>query len=292
MHAHRLYGVVVAAPRALPGPPAQAPADITVYEHATRRPSLLPANARGYSYGFLENGDIHVSWSDLFDFVVRSDGRRIDVHSEPAHSAEPVYTYLISQVISVALLQLRIESLHASAVAVDGRAIVLIGDSGYGKSTLTAALLRAGARLLTDDLLVLREKEAAYDVAPGAFRLKLDPGTARELGLGWSGVPMADGSGKYVYLLDPALCVADPLPLHRIMLLQPHAHAPRREEVATADATRELLAATFNPLHTQPTRLARLLHNAQKIARHTRVERLHVPRDLKQLDEVVALTFS
>jgi hypothetical protein len=41
--------------------------------------------------------------------------------------------------------------LHAGAVAVDGRALILPGSSGAGKSTLVEALLRAGADYLSDE---------------------------------------------------------------------------------------------------------------------------------------------
>jgi hypothetical protein len=289
VHLHRIYGVIVGASRPLPAAPASGAPDVVIHEHNFRRPSSLPANPRGYSYERLESGDIHVSWSELFDFIVSADGARIDVYAEPAPDTEPVYTYLISQVISVALLQLGIESLHASAVEMDGKAVILIGDSGYGKSTLTAALLRSGARLITDDLLVMHERDGAFDVAPGAFRLKLAPETAAVLGVDWKGVPMADGSGKLVYLLDPALCVSTPLPLDRMFLIEPVAPRAVVEDVSASDATRALLAATFNPLHTEPERLARLLRGAQKTARGTCIRRLHVPRDLDNISDVVSL---
>lgn len=282
----------MAAPRALPAAPANGTPDILIREHLVRRPSPLAPNARGYVYTVLPNGAVHVSWSDLFDFVVSRDGRCIDVYAEPDRGTESTYTYLISQVISVALVQLGIESLHASAVAIDNQAIVLIGDSGYGKSTLTAALLRAGAKLITDDLLVLRKTAAGYHAAPGAFRLKLDPDTGRALGLKWKGVPMADGSGKLVYLLEPPMCVTESKPLRRILMLQPNARELRLEPVSPAAATRELLAATFNPMHTEPARLTRLLQDAHQMARTVGIERLHVPRDLTLIDRVVALTVS
>ncbi len=282
-----MYGVVVASIRALPAAAASGAPDIVIYEHAFRRPSPVPPNPRGYSYSILPDGDVHVSWSELFDFVVSADGSRIDVYSE-ADDSEAVYTYLISQVISVALLQKHIETFHASAVAINGEAIVLVGDSGYGKSTLTAALLRAGARLITDDLLVLEHQGGSYRAVPGAFRIKLDPATARVLGVTWKGVPMADGSGKFVYLLDESHCVTDSTPMGRIVLLEPLARRVWSEDVQLADATRALLAATFNPLHTEPDRLTRLLHNAQQIARGTRIQRLHVPRDLENISDVLA----
>jgi hypothetical protein len=46
-------------------------------------------------------------------------------------------------------------ALHGAAVAVGERAVVLLGRSGQGKSTLAAALCRAGASLLADDAVAL-----------------------------------------------------------------------------------------------------------------------------------------
>ncbi len=41
--------------------------------------------------------------------------------------------------------------LHATAIAIDGRAVLLRGDSGSGKSDLALRLIDAGARLVADD---------------------------------------------------------------------------------------------------------------------------------------------
>lgn len=45
---------------------------------------------------------------------------------------------------------------HASAVAIDGRAILLRGPSGAGKSDLAFRLIDGGARLVADDQAELR----------------------------------------------------------------------------------------------------------------------------------------
>ena len=45
--------------------------------------------------------------------------------------------------------------LHAGAVEFDGRVVVVTGESGRGKSTLTAALVRAGGAYLTDELVII-----------------------------------------------------------------------------------------------------------------------------------------
>lgn len=46
------------------------------------------------------------------------------------------------------------EILHATAVAVGERGLVILGASGSGKSSLALALIALGARLVSDDRLV------------------------------------------------------------------------------------------------------------------------------------------
>lgn len=68
--------------------------------------------------------------------------------------------------------------LHAGAVEFDGRVVVVTGESGRGKSTLTAALVRAGGAYLTDELVII-EPENLW-VRPYPKPLDLDP-TSLEL---------------------------------------------------------------------------------------------------------------
>jgi serine kinase of HPr protein (carbohydrate metabolism regulator) len=61
------------------------------------------------------------------------------------------------QAISPKLMALRGHFvLHASAVLVDGAIVAFAGKSGAGKTTTARALAGAGARLLSEDKLVLR----------------------------------------------------------------------------------------------------------------------------------------
>lgn len=48
------------------------------------------------------------------------------------------------------------ETLHASCVAIGGRAVLLHGRSGSGKSDLALRLIDRGARLVSDDYTVVR----------------------------------------------------------------------------------------------------------------------------------------
>jgi HPr kinase/phosphorylase len=48
------------------------------------------------------------------------------------------------------------QTLHASAVALDGRAALITGPSGSGKSALALQLMALGTRLVADDGVILR----------------------------------------------------------------------------------------------------------------------------------------
>jgi len=65
--------------------------------------------------------------------------------------------------------------LHASAIVIDGHAVVLAGNSGSGKSTLTAGLIAAGGKLVADDLLPLGV--AAEGVWPVPFSISVKQGS-------------------------------------------------------------------------------------------------------------------
>jgi len=47
------------------------------------------------------------------------------------------------------------ETLHASCVAIDGRAVLIEGRSGAGKSDLALRLIDRGARLVSDDYTIV-----------------------------------------------------------------------------------------------------------------------------------------
>ena len=50
------------------------------------------------------------------------------------------------------------ETLHCSTVAIDGRAVMIEGRSGSGKSDLALRLIDRGARLVSDDYTVAQRK--------------------------------------------------------------------------------------------------------------------------------------
>ena len=67
------------------------------------------------------------------------------------------------------------EAVHASTVAMDGRAVLITGPSGSGKSDLTLRLLDRGFTLVSDDqTLVRREDDRLIASAPPNIAGKLE----------------------------------------------------------------------------------------------------------------------
>jgi serine kinase of HPr protein (carbohydrate metabolism regulator) len=55
--------------------------------------------------------------------------------------------------------QLSSETLHATSVAINGKAVLIMGPSGSGKSDLALRLLDRGAVLISDDQTLVRQTE-------------------------------------------------------------------------------------------------------------------------------------
>jgi serine kinase of HPr protein (carbohydrate metabolism regulator) len=67
------------------------------------------------------------------------------------------------------------ETLHASSVALDGRAVLISGPSGSGKSDLALRMLDRGFTLVSDDRTIVRKEDSKLvAAAPETIRGKLE----------------------------------------------------------------------------------------------------------------------
>jgi len=73
------------------------------------------------------------------------------------------------------LPRLSAETVHASSVAIDGRAILITGLSGSGKSDLSLRLIDRGFILVSDDqTLVRRDEDRLIASAPPPIKGKIE----------------------------------------------------------------------------------------------------------------------
>src|SRR5262245_5651513 len=73
------------------------------------------------------------------------------------------------------MMRLSSESLHATTVALEGRAVIISGASGSGKSDLALRLLDRGFKLVSDDQTYLRKDNGRLIAsAPPTIRGKLE----------------------------------------------------------------------------------------------------------------------
>ena len=92
----------------------------------------------------------------------------------PSLSMVTLEAYLLAPVAGMLLHQRRVLALHAGSLEIGGKAVLFTGHSGRGKSTLAAALLRAGHRLLSDDITVIRfDGDGGTLAVPGSPHLRL-----------------------------------------------------------------------------------------------------------------------
>lgn len=77
---------------------------------------------------------------------------------------------IIGPVMALLLHQREFLTLHASCVAVTGRAVSFLGDKGAGKSTMAAALIAAGHSLVADDITAVSSEDNC-DVCRHAYPL-------------------------------------------------------------------------------------------------------------------------
>ena len=101
---------------------------------------------------------------------------------------------------------------HASAVAVDGRGLLITGASGSGKSSLASQLIALGASLVSDDRVVLQpgREGGVFMTAPDTTR-----GQIEARGIGVLNAPAAPSMLTAIVDLDQ---------VETERLPQPHSH--------------------------------------------------------------------
>ena len=259
------------------------------FSAAARLSSRHPDSKSFYQSISLRDGSTYVRWHGVGEFLISPDGARITGRRHNRAPAESFQVYLLGQALSYALVKRGLEPLHATAIVVNGAAAVLLGNSGFGKSSLAASFLEAGYQLLTDDLLVLRPYSGGVLAYPGPSRIKLFPRQAlRFLGSEASGIAMNAGTKKLILPLDSTRSARGPVPLRAIYTLLPPGSRVRSRDISIAalpprQSFLTLVRNTFNYRIVNPARLERQFEDATRLAGVVPVKKVSYPRVLSRI---------
>ena len=290
---YRLYGLTLAARLDLPCPRAdrRARPDVRLVEgtadaFARARTQAGPMSRDWFHCRRLASGTTYVRWTGSFEFLVSEDGRTIRYRPLGHATHESLTVYLLGQILSFSLLARGSDPLHGTVVDVGGRAVAFVGDCGFGKSTLGAALLARGCPIVADDLVSLGRRGRRWLVHPGIPRLKLAPHMAAHLlGDDVPGEPMIHGAAKRVIPLARPQAAGRALPLRAIYVLA----APRRSgAIAVAplsppEGFLEVIRAAFNLVVHDRVRYANQFGFATRLVADVPVRRLVYPRTIARL---------
>lgn len=151
-------------------------------EEPTRLPVLQewPSSKGELSLRLLADGDDLLVENDLMGrFRILADRSRITLPIANGVPAALREAFLWSTPFAVASVDAGHVFVHAAAVAVAGRAILLLGETRAGKTTLSAAFHTQGHRLLSDD--GARCIVGSRSVWPGPALLRMRPDMAERM---------------------------------------------------------------------------------------------------------------
>lgn len=304
---YRMAGEPVASAIALPGlPPLEddGPAPVIHVHRGDVDPSDAgwtldaqegtdgPARMRRWSAPSAGGRRHRLRWDyreHAVEFVLSGDGAEVRAAWTPAVSDEDVAALLAGPILGRALRLRGVPCLHATALEAGGGAVALLGPSRAGKSTLAAALVRAGCRLLGDDLAALSPADGGFLVHPGQPRLRLWGDAAAHLAGGaaparvWPGIHELQ---KFVLPLDSG--DARPVPLRAVYVLQPRdarLDGPVAAELDPAARLVALAGNVYGGIDPGPALRARELALLARVAAAVPVRALTLPDRLEAVED-------
>jgi hypothetical protein len=288
---YKAYGLVIGSEVALPElePTAPATPDLEIAVGPVDFPGAASRDATAFRF---EPTRQYLSWQAVGTFMI-SDAKRI--HVDPAPGVDdPLLAFpLLGPVMALALHQRGLLVLHASAIEVDGKSVIFMGDKGAGKSTTAGAMIRAGHRLLTDDVVALDLSDPERPmILPGFPQLKLAADAAGAIRLEQAEVrpqvhPQID---KAQHRLSDGFA-AEAVPVSRLYVLERGARAaisPLTGGAALPAIIKFSYVTRFGRQALPGDLAAAHLRQCARVAGQIGVSRLEVPAGLARIDEAVA----
>ncbi|WP_194778175.1 ATP-binding protein [Pararhodonellum marinum] len=147
------------------------------------------------------------------------DGNKVSVFPYPEASKESLYLYLHGSVYGAILHQRKIMPLHGSSFVWQNQGILLCGESGAGKSSLTTAFCQDGSKFVSDDVSPILFEENSPQVWALSSRIKLWKDSLKQLEQSSENLSriLPDQAKFYFPMPEPS---GNKQPLHHILMLE------------------------------------------------------------------------
>jgi len=159
-------------------------------------------------------------------------GELVNIYLEEGADTDSVQLFLNGSVLGALLLQNKILALHGSSFCYNGVGVVICGNSGAGKSSVTAAFCQNRAQFITDDITPISIKEGEVYVKPLKTEIKLWDDALEQLNLPNENLrkirPTLD---KFYFPYEPSAGVNSKL--HLIIILNTH----NKDEFTSSELT-------------------------------------------------------
>ncbi|MEM7132586.1 MAG: hypothetical protein AAF702_40155 [Chloroflexota bacterium] len=219
------------------------------------------------------------------------DGNSITIQLREAAVPSDIRVFLLGSCLGALLHQRGILALHASAVKIGEGAVLFMGPSGNGKSTLLNALLKRGHKMLADDItaIELDDRQESH-VIPGFPRTKLWLDAAQTLQIDVTKLePTRPKLKKYEYHV-PDQFESAPMGINAIYELTVSNHELSIQTMPQMRIIQALVRNTYR--HKFLDGLAKRGTHFElltKIAQRVPVARVKRPRETYHLDALVEL---
>jgi len=147
------------------------------------------------------------------------NGDSVEYAVEKNADPEWVNLCLCGQVLVALLHQRKIINFHASSFVFNDKGIMILGETGAGKSSLTASFILEGAGYLTDDLTPVVFEVRTPVVMPLRRNIKLEYDSIEQLNIPGAQLKKAEeGTGKHYMHVENK--IIEKKPLHLIFKIE------------------------------------------------------------------------
>lgn len=190
------------------------PPQITVTEAAF--PDRFKRDRTCYS----EIGSAVSYLSNSYCYLLAENGVRLSYEKKESATDALLSAYLLGWGLSMLFYQQHKLAIHCSCVAGTKGAVLLCGDSGSGKSTITTALLERGYSLMADDIVMLDLSNDDTVLALSAFPYqKLCRDAVQKLALPEDELLYIDETKDKFLVPYKGHFPSEPVPVHAIIVL-------------------------------------------------------------------------